>query len=45
VHGLSALAYGLDEVDLVHVLGTFPLIPEDERNAALDAFRRVRDGI
>ena len=36
-------AYGLDERDLVHVLATFPLVPEDERNAALDAFRRVRD--
>jgi hypothetical protein len=45
VHGLSAMAYGLDETDLVHVLGTFPLVAEDERNAALTAFRRVRDGI
>jgi Eco57I restriction-modification methylase len=36
-------AYGLDERDLVHVLGTFPLVKEDERNAALQAFRRVRD--
>ena len=38
-------AYGLDEPDFVHVLATFPLVPEDERNAALHAFRRVRDGL
>ena len=31
-------AYGLDEEDLVHVLATFPLVPEDERNAALPPF-------
>jgi hypothetical protein len=34
-------AYRLDENDLVHVLATFPLVPQDERDAALDAFRRV----
>jgi hypothetical protein len=37
------LAYGLDDRDLVHVLGTFPLVPEVEREDALAAFRRVRD--
>jgi hypothetical protein len=36
-------AYGLDEDDLVHVLATFPIVPEAERNATLSAFRRVRD--
>jgi methylase of polypeptide subunit release factors len=45
VHGRSALAYRLDEADFVHVLGTFPLVAERERQAALDAFRRVRDEI
>jgi hypothetical protein len=45
VHARSARLYGLDEDDLVHVLGTFPLMPERERTAALDAFRRVRDEI
>lgn len=45
LHGRSAVAYGLEEPDLVHVLGTFPLVPEHERRAALAAFRRVRDGI
>ena len=42
LHARSALLYGLDEEDLVHVLGTFPLMPARERTAALDAFRRVR---
>jgi hypothetical protein len=36
-------AYGLDEEDLTHVLATFPLVPEEERDEALHAFRRVRD--
>ena len=45
IHGRSAVAYGLGEADLVHVLGTFPLVPERERQAALAAFLRVRDGI
>ena len=38
-------AYRLDEDDLVHVLATFPLVPERERNDTLSAFRRVRDGL
>jgi hypothetical protein len=37
------LAYGLDDRDLVHVLATFPLVPDGEREDALSAFRRVRD--
>ena len=45
IHGLSAIAYGLDEADLIHVLGTFPLVPQRERSDALTAFRRVRDEI
>ena len=36
-------AYGLDERDLIHVLGTFPIVPQEERDDALRAFRRVRD--
>jgi hypothetical protein len=39
------VAYGLDDDDLTHVLGTFPLVPEVDRTAALAAFRRVRDGL
>jgi hypothetical protein len=38
-------AYGLDDRDLVHVLSTFPLVPEDERHATLAAFRAVPDGL
>ena len=45
IHALSAMAYGLDEDAVIHVLGTFPLVPERERTAALDAFRRERDAI
>jgi hypothetical protein len=41
----AAVAYGLDEDDLVYVLNTFPLVPEDERHAALHEFRRMRDGL
>jgi hypothetical protein len=36
-------AYALDDEDLIHVLSTFPLVPEDERRATRDAFLRVRD--
>jgi Eco57I restriction-modification methylase len=36
-------AYELDEEDLAHVLATFPLVPENDRDGALCAFRRVRD--
>ena len=35
-------AYGLDERDFMHVLGTFPIVPEDERDAALHVFRCAR---
>jgi hypothetical protein len=43
LHARVTSAYQLDEEDLIHVLGTFPLVPEEERNSALDAFRRMRD--
>jgi hypothetical protein len=45
VHALAAAAYGLDDDDLAHVLGTFPLVSEHERTAALHAFRGRRDAI
>lgn len=38
-------AYGLDESDLIHVLSTFPLVPEAERHATRVAFLRVLDGL
>jgi hypothetical protein len=42
LHARVTRAYGLDEDDFVHVLGTFPLVSADERAAALSAFRGVR---
>lgn len=38
-------AYRLDEDDLAHVLATFPIVTGEVRGAALDAFRRLRDGL
>jgi hypothetical protein len=45
IQARAAVAYGLDEDDLVYVLATFPLVLEQERRAALHEFRRVRDGL
>jgi hypothetical protein len=45
INARAAIAYGLDEDDVIHVLNTFPLVPEVERRAALHQFRRVRDGL
>lgn len=45
IHGLSAIAYGLEEEDVIHVLGTFPLVRDRERADALREFRRCRDAI
>ena len=38
VQAAAAQAYGLSEDDLVHVLGTFPLVPADQRAAGIDVF-------
>jgi hypothetical protein len=35
---LAAVAYGLDEAELRHVLATFPLVPRAERDAVVMAF-------
>jgi hypothetical protein len=40
LHAAAAWAYQLTLEDFRHVLTTFPLVPEPERAAALDAFRR-----
>jgi Eco57I restriction-modification methylase len=45
VHARVAHAYGLDDADLVHVLGTFPIVSAHERDAALAVFRAMRDGL
>jgi hypothetical protein len=39
---LCAHAYGLSATEFEHVLGTFPLIAEDVRRAALAAFKELR---
>jgi len=41
LQGLAARLYGLSEEDFEHVLGTFPLIPEDVKQRALVAFRNL----
>ncbi len=38
LHAETARIYGLDANELRHVLSTFPLVPEVERTAVLDAF-------
>ena len=40
VQAVVAEAYGLDADDLAHVLATFPLVPADQRAAAMDLFLR-----
>jgi hypothetical protein len=40
LNAIVARLYGLTRDDFAHVLGTFPLVPEAERDAALDVFRR-----
>jgi hypothetical protein len=43
--GLVANLYGLTEVELAHVLSTFPLVPEPVKVAALNAYRDVERGL
>ncbi|HYT74423.1 MAG TPA: hypothetical protein VEL79_06725, partial [Vicinamibacterales bacterium] len=40
LQSLAARAYGLSRDDLRYVLGTFPLVPIDERAAVVAAFER-----
>jgi hypothetical protein len=40
LHARAARLYGLTAEDFAHVLGTFPLIPDVERDAALRAFEQ-----
>jgi hypothetical protein len=42
---LAARAYLLELDDLRHILGTFPLVPVEERSAILTAFEARRDGL
>lgn len=41
---LAAALYGLDGTEFDEVLGTFPLVPEVEKDAAREAFRALRRG-
>jgi len=40
--GIIAHLYGLTETEFVHILSTFPLVPEDTKQAALQAYRELR---
>lgn len=39
--GLVAHLYGLTEAEFAHILGTFPLVTDDAKAAALRAYRDV----
>jgi len=45
LHARAARLYGLDRDDLLHVLGTFPLVPIEERDAVLSAFSSGTDEV
>ena len=42
LQGIAAKTYGLSEDEFAHVLGTFPLIPQPVRDAALASFCGLR---
>ena len=43
--GLVAHLYGLTEAEFAHILGTFPLVPEPTKIAALNAWRDIQKGL
>ena len=43
--GLVAHLYGLSEEEFVHILGTFPLVPQPVKVAAHNAYRDVERGL
>ena len=43
--GLVAHLYGLTDAEFLHILGTFPLVPESVRVDAYNAYRRVAQGL
>ncbi len=45
IDGMVAHLYGLTEADFTHILGTFPLVPEPVKVAALNAYRDVERGV
>ena len=38
MHAAAARAYGLTAEEFAHVLASFPLVPADQRRAALELF-------
>jgi len=40
MHGAAARAYGLSREEFVHVLASFPLVPTEQRAAALESYSR-----
>jgi hypothetical protein len=40
IDGMVAHLYGLSEAEFAHILGTFPLVAQHTKDAALAAFRR-----
>lgn len=45
IDGLVAHLYGLSDEEFLHILATFPLVPEPEKVAAYNAFRDVARGL
>ena len=45
IDGLVAHLYELDPAEFAHVLGTFPVVPEPAKVAALNALRDVKKGL
>lgn len=45
IDGLVAHLYGLTEVEFLHVLGTFPVVPDPAKVAAQNAYRDVLAGV
>ncbi|WP_448570143.1 hypothetical protein [Trichothermofontia sp.] len=39
--GIIAHLYGLTETEFAHILSTFPLVPEQTKQAALNAYREL----
>ncbi len=37
--------YGLTEAELVHILGTFPLVEQSVKNAVIQAYRDTVKGL
>jgi hypothetical protein len=45
IDGLVAHLYGLTEAEFIHILASFPLVPDPVKQAARNAFRDVERGL